>query len=63
MFPMIFQSLMGLGKSQCDIPSGTTHGQDCAKIQLSQPHFGISVRMKLTFPKVESWNPSGLPKI
>jgi len=24
MFPMIFQSLMGLGKSRCDIPSGTT---------------------------------------
>ncbi len=28
MFLMIFQSLMGLGKSRCDIPSGTTQGQD-----------------------------------
>jgi len=25
-FPMIFQSLMGLGKSKCDIPNGTTQG-------------------------------------
>jgi len=29
---------------------------------LSQPHFGISVRMKLTPPKVGSWSPPGLPK-
>ncbi len=29
---------------------------------LSQPHFGISVKMKLTPPKVGSWSPSGLPK-
>jgi hypothetical protein len=28
MFLMIFQSLTGLGKSRCDIPSGTTQGQD-----------------------------------
>jgi hypothetical protein len=26
MFPMIFQSLMGLGKSRCNVPSGTTQG-------------------------------------
>ncbi len=26
---MIFQSLMGLGKLKCDVPSGTTQGQDC----------------------------------
>jgi hypothetical protein len=26
---MIFQSSMGLGKSKCDIASGTTQGQDC----------------------------------
>jgi len=32
---------------------------------LSQPHFGVSVRMKLTPPKVGSWSWSlpGLPKI
>jgi hypothetical protein len=30
---------------------------------LLQPHFGINVRMKLTLPKVGSWNPLGLPKI
>jgi hypothetical protein len=25
---MIFQSSMDLGKSRCDVPSGTTQGQD-----------------------------------
>jgi len=25
-FPTIFQNLMGLGKSRCDIPSDTTQG-------------------------------------
>jgi hypothetical protein len=30
---------------------------------LSQPHFGLSVRMKLTLPKVGTLSPSGLPKI
>jgi hypothetical protein len=29
---------------------------------MSQPHFGLSVRMKLTLPKVGTWNPPGLPK-
>jgi hypothetical protein len=29
---------------------------------LSQPHFGLSVRVKPTLPKVGSWSPSGLPK-
>jgi hypothetical protein len=24
MFPMIFQKSMGLGKSRCDVPNGTT---------------------------------------
>jgi hypothetical protein len=32
-------------------------------IELSQPHFGLSVRMKLTLPKVGTWSPPGLPKI
>jgi hypothetical protein len=27
-FLMIFQSLMGLGKSRCDVPNGTTQGHD-----------------------------------
>jgi len=27
---------------------------------LSQPHFGQSVRMRLTLPKVGTWSPSGL---
>jgi hypothetical protein len=31
-------------------------------VKLSQPHFGLSVRMKLTLPKVGTWSPSGLPK-
>jgi hypothetical protein len=29
---------------------------------LSQPHFGLSVRMKLTLSKVGTWSPSGFPK-
>ncbi len=29
---------------------------------MSQPHFGISVKMKLTLPKVGSWSPPGLLK-
>jgi hypothetical protein len=32
-------------------------------VVLSQPHFGLSVRVKPTFPKVGSWSPLGLPKI
>jgi hypothetical protein len=27
-----------------------------------QPHFVLSVRMKLTLPKVGTWSPPGLPK-
>jgi hypothetical protein len=29
LFPMIFQSLMGLRKSKCDVLSGTTQGCFC----------------------------------
>jgi hypothetical protein len=29
---------------------------------LSQPHFEVSVNMKLTLPKVGTWSPPGLPK-
>ncbi len=29
---------------------------------VSQPHFGLSVRVKPTLPKVGSWSPPGLPK-
>jgi hypothetical protein len=29
MFSMIFQSLMGLRKSKCDVPNGTTQGWVC----------------------------------
>jgi hypothetical protein len=32
-------------------------------LQLLQPHFEASVRMKLTLPKVGTWSPSGLPKL
>jgi hypothetical protein len=31
--------------------------------KLSQPHFGLSVRMKFTLPKVGTWSPSGLLEI
>jgi hypothetical protein len=30
---------------------------------MSQPHFGLSVKMKFTLPKMGTWSPSGLPKI
>jgi hypothetical protein len=33
------------------------------KYPLSQLHFGLSVRMKLTLPKVGTWSPLGLSKI
>jgi hypothetical protein len=29
---------------------------------MSQPHFGLSVRVKPTLPKVGTWSPQGLPK-
>ncbi len=32
MFPMIFQSLMGLGKSRCDVPIGTTQRWVCPNV-------------------------------
>jgi len=28
---------------------------------LSQPHFGQSVKMRLTLPEVGTWSPQGLP--
>jgi hypothetical protein len=31
--------------------------------KMSQPHFGLSVKVKPTLPKVGSWSPSGLSKI
>jgi len=30
---------------------------------MSQPHFGASVRMRLTLPKVGTWSPLGLPQL
>ncbi len=29
---------------------------------MSQPHFGLNVRVKPTLPKVGTWSPPGLPK-
>jgi len=39
----------------------------CSKLthfmaKVSQPHFGLSVRMKFTLSKVGTWSPPGLPK-
>jgi hypothetical protein len=34
----------------------------CQNEQMSQPQFGLSVKVKPTLPKVGSWNPLGLPK-
>jgi hypothetical protein len=33
-FLMIFQSLMGLEKSKCDVSSGTTQGWACPSIKV-----------------------------
>jgi hypothetical protein len=41
---MIFQSLMGLGKSRCDVLSGTTQGQGCLGTN------GIKLRKQLELP-------------
>jgi len=30
---------------------------------MSQPHFEANVRMRLTFPKVGTWRPPGLPQL
>jgi len=30
---------------------------------LSQPHFEANVRMRLTFPKMGTWSPPGLPQL
>jgi hypothetical protein len=30
--------------------------------QVSQPHFEVSVKMRLTLPKVRTWSPPGLPR-
>jgi hypothetical protein len=38
------------------------HGTCTCRFQMSQPHFGLSLRMKLTLPKVGTWSPLGLPK-
>ncbi len=37
------------------LPKGKASG-------LLQPHFGLSVKVKPTLPKVGSWSPPGLPK-
>jgi len=36
--------------------------RDYQQYYVSQPHFGLSVKMKLTLPKVGTWSPLGLPK-
>jgi hypothetical protein len=41
---MIFQSLMGWGKSRCDILSGTIQGQGCPNKN------GIKLRKQLELP-------------
>jgi hypothetical protein len=35
---------------------------DHMRLNLSQPHFGLSVRVKPTLPKVGTWSPPGLLK-
>jgi hypothetical protein len=38
-------------------------GVHCMAHCMSQPHFGLSVKVKPTLPKVGTWSPPGLPKI
>jgi len=33
------------------------------RLEMSQPHFEASVRMRLTLPKVGTWSPLGLPQL
>ncbi len=51
MFPTAFVSLF------------ITNADKVSQIKVSQPHFGLSVRVKPTLPKVRTWSPLGLPKI
>jgi len=44
MIPMIFQSLMGLEKSRCDVLSGTTQGHGCPST------CGIKLKKQLELP-------------
>jgi hypothetical protein len=39
------------------------HVSNLIIMTLSQPHFGLSVRVNPTLPKVGTWSPPGLPKI
>jgi hypothetical protein len=39
-----------------------TSPPDAINEEMSQPHFGLSVKMKFTLPKVGTWSPPGLPK-
>ncbi len=41
---------------------GFTRGAGEKRAGVSQPHFGLSVRVKPTLPKVGSWSPTGLSK-
>jgi hypothetical protein len=62
--PIIFQNFLLLHKTNkymhkvSQSLNAPTH-----RTFLSQPHFGRSVRVKPTLPKVGSWSPPGLPKI
>jgi hypothetical protein len=48
----------------CDPNGGTSGLKIHNKIggKVLQPHFGLSVRMRLTLPKVRKWSLAGLPK-
>jgi hypothetical protein len=42
---MIFQSLMGPRKSRCDIPNGTTQGQDCPRANENIYQYGKAIKI------------------
>jgi hypothetical protein len=47
----------------CRSPSCGNFGTCTWESWVSQPHFGLSVRVKPTLPKVGTWSPPGLLKI
>jgi hypothetical protein len=52
---------MGFDPSNCFLKIWESIGTPTPK--MSQPHFEVSVRMRLTLPKVGTWSPLGLPQL
>jgi hypothetical protein len=54
----------GIWRIECYPPSQTLIVQQYKKtLNMSQPYFGSSGRMKLPLPKLGIWSPPGLPNV